>query len=470
MSVDDFLLKNDFQLRAGSRSGLWMLFLLPLSIIISAFKHSITTTPTYKLASLICTGMVLVSFTIILQRNKNQKLNLLNIWNIGALIVTSVLFHMCFQRGWLFCIFGGSFSTLAYLNFYKFILTKFKECFSLGEAGFVSQGLTLFSFFTISNVLNHSLRIVPFRSNMQISTLILQLGLTGIGIIAFSCYCFKIKSTVAFYSTSILAILSTIIIPLHILLQRSPVLWIVNQMFDDWSTIKLIMYWIFCTCIAVLAVSNQIFYAKKASTITRKIFHALAVAVYIPGLLYRCSFLYLASGVVLGIFFALEILRNLRIPPLGIYLQDGFVVFSDEKDCEQLALTPIYLLAGCSLPIWIHPSPCDVTDSASFNLVILLSGLLSIGVGDSMASIVGSHYGKFSWPGTKKTVEGTLACVLSQVGLIYLLIYFDCIRPLSSYDSVKILSAIVVTSLVEAKTTQVDNLALPLVMYIILIL
>lgn len=88
--------------RAGSRSGLWMLFLLPLSIIISAFKHSITTTPTYKLASLICTGMVLVSFTIILQRNKNQKLNLLNIWNIGVLIVTSVLFHMCFQRGYYY--------------------------------------------------------------------------------------------------------------------------------------------------------------------------------------------------------------------------------------------------------------------------------------------------------------------------------------------------------------------------------
>ncbi|CAH1285331.1 unnamed protein product [Diabrotica balteata] len=468
MEGDFFRINNLKPRPTSSSNGLWIQFLLPLSVIISVFKHSITTTPTYKLASLICTGMIFVSLIISMQKYRKQRLKVFSLWTILALAATSALFHICLHKDVPFSVFGGFFSTVLYFQIYKFLLKHFKESFTLGEAAIICQGLTLMLYFTILNFVNHTTRPLPFKSNIQVATLIIQLGLLGILAIAVCSYYFKIKNTVPFYTISSVIIVGVIIIPLHILLQRSPILWILNQMVEDLSMVKLMLYWLFCTGIAILAISNQIFYAQKASTSTRKVFHLLAVVVYIPGLLYRCSFLYLASGVVLGIFLALEILRLLHLPPLGIYLQDGFVVFSDEKD-GYLSLTPIYLLVGSSLPIWIHPSPCDVTDSASFNLIPLLSGILSIGVGDTAASVVGSTYGKFFWPGSKKTIEGTVACILSQIGILYMLLYFGFIQIISSTDALRLFVAIVITSVVEAKTTQVDNLVLPFIMYIILI-
>lgn len=65
--------------------------------------------------------------------------------------------------------------------------------------------------------------------------------------------------------------------------------------------------WSILSTAAAIVVHRKINGAKKASTVVRKIFHLLAVAVYVPGLIYHCNFLYLASGVVLGVFIILDV-------------------------------------------------------------------------------------------------------------------------------------------------------------------
>lgn len=118
---------------------------------------------------------------------------------------------------------------------------------------------------------------------------------------------------------------------------------------------------------------------EKSNTRTRKIFHILIVLVFVPGLIYQCAFLFVASGVALALMIVLETMRVIRLTPFHSTLELAVKCFIDEKDAGSVALTPIYLLVGCSAPIWLHPSPCDLTDSAGFEILPLMAGVISVG-------------------------------------------------------------------------------------------
>lgn len=145
------------------------------------------------------------------------------------------------------------------------------------------------------------------------------------------------------------------------------------------------------------AVGWQMNRNEISNTRTRKIFHILIVLVFVPGLIYQCAFLFVASGIALALLVVSETMRIIRVPPFHGILEQSVKCFIDEKDAGLIALTPIYLLIGCSTPIWLHPCPCDLTDSAGFELLKLMSGVISVGIGDTAASIVGSKFGKIKW-------------------------------------------------------------------------
>lgn len=62
-----------------------------------------------------------------------------------------------------------------------------------------------------------------------------------------------------------------------------------------------------CLILAALTVLIFVKNNAQADTSSRKIFHILAVMVYIPGLLWQQTFLYLASGIILAIFVLIEV-------------------------------------------------------------------------------------------------------------------------------------------------------------------
>ena len=84
-----------------------------------------------------------------------------------------------------------------------------------------------------------------------------------------------------------------------------------------------------------------------------------------------------------------------------------------------------------------------------------------LGVGDAMASAVGIAAGRTRWPGTRKTVEGTAAGWASCMLLLAALLLPH--HPLSTEARgwAGVAAATALVCVLEAVTTQIDNLLLP---------
>ncbi|CAG2170443.1 unnamed protein product [Oppiella nova] len=101
----------------------------------------------------------------------------------------------------------------------------------------------------------------------------------------------------------------------------------------------------------------------------------------------------------------LQVLRVRRVPLIYRSIESVFDKFRDQKDSGFLTLTHIYLLIGCSLPLWISPS----------NGISIASGVISVGLGDTAAAVGGSLFGRNRWRGSHKTYEGTFFAFIAQL-------------------------------------------------------
>merc|ERR1719468_123391 len=184
--------------------------------------------------------------------------------------------------------------------------------------------------------------------------------------------------------------------------------------------------------------------------------------VYSLGLFYDRHLLFLCSYGMLIVLVLFEAIRYYKIGQIGEYVENMTSLFIDEKDSNsKLILSHIYLLVGLSFPLWI-------SDIKSFNLCHL-SGLITVGIGDSFASLIGSRLGKHKLPGCdKKSVEGSIGLILSELITLLVLAETGFIDLFNTFNILLILTFLILTSFIEAYTNDNDNLILPIVAYPIL--
>lgn len=91
--------------------------------------------------------------------------------------------------------------------------------------------------------------------------------------------------------------------------------------------------------------------------------------------------------------------------------------------------------------------------------------MLSVGIGDSAASILGSKFGRTKLPDSEKSMEGMVASVTSQLIFLWALQRSALVPPM---DWTFLYLPVCIVSLVEALTVQVDNLVLPVLMYVLM--
>ena len=232
------------------------------------------------------------------------------------------------------------------------------------------------------------------------------------------------------------------------------------------SKLLLFLYWFILVLFSFFVVY---WYAKTAhnnripKTIVRKIFHLIAVLIFLCGWS-NSELLALVSTLVFCVFVVAEVLRAKNYARVGIFLNKFLEPFRDDNDSGKLILSHLYLIFGMSLPFWLTPK--SVLNGKNLKSLSIFSGVISLGIGDTCASIFGKLYGKKKWSESNKSYIGTICCFLSQVSFVILLM--KCLSIYISFNRIYAVCLVcLVISLLETFSSQTDNLILPVYMYVL---
>ena len=207
----------------------------------------------------------------------------------------------------------------------------------------------------------------------------------------------------------------------------------------------------------------------------RKLFHILALFLFAPMhamvLTDRKVYelLLLSQNMVTVLFIYIEIARFVcQDNPIGKGLNNAFMRFVDHRELSssKLLLTHLYLLIGLGIPTNLTFILLDGGFPDGEMAVFAFSGVVFLGVGDTMTALFGKNFGTTMWrPNAhNKTQEGTVYAVL----LVCIVYYIFCAKVYAHMCAMFAIVAFstLVVMLVEGLTTQFDNLICPLVYFV----
>jgi dolichol kinase len=238
-------------------------------------------------------------------------------------------------------------------------------------------------------------------------------------------------------------------------LHHEPVTWVVQHHVQPHVRLFTLWMGILATGTALV----QVHVTRMPVNTRRKCFHLIAVCLFVPGLHASLSLMRLSFSVALALLVVGEAVRVGRVWPVAPVLDHFMRPFlcggRDAKGgpVPLLILDHIYLLLGCALPVWLVP---DGLLRQGEVLLQAMSGILALGVGDTMASIVGRAWGRHRWPSSHadKSLQGTLGFVVSVLlctpRRLWTAPYVGCITA---------------TAILEALCLVNDNPVLPLYLF-----
>lgn len=440
--------------------------------------------------------MVLCLFTL-----DNTRSHSCQAWNskfdlvcfvIGAAVLflySTIGVHAIWKLLWVF------FHGFAAVKLVQHLLNTFPSCVSFGEALLVTVGLVLYFGDMLANTIA---KLYGYMTSSEIVFMQYGFRRSEIGIIiqglllglllylvvlkyllhgwdgfSRSTYsgariCSEKGKSLIFFAS--LGFFIVVIIPSWIQFVQDfdmhPLLWVVRFVFmEPVKRLSLCLYWVCVIYLSVLRFYNISKNSKIERILLRKYYHLMAVLMFLPAVILQPKFLDLAFGAALAVFLTLEIIRVWRIWPLGQLVHEFMNAFTDHRDSDLLIVSHFSLLLGCALPIWMSSGYND-RPLAPF------AGILSLGIGDTMASMVGHKYGVLRWSKTgKKTIEGTAAGITSV--LVACSVLFPHLASTGYFLTehwISLLLAVTVSGLLEAYTAQLDNAFIPLVFYSLLCL
>ncbi|XP_041990462.1 dolichol kinase EVAN-like isoform X2 [Salvia splendens] len=245
-----------------------------------------------------------------------------------------------------------------------------------------------------------------------------------------------------------------------------PFLWIIHFVLSEpLNRLALCVYWLATISVSVRRLYSISKNSKTERILLHKYYHLMAVAIFVPALIFQPKFLDLSFGAALAVFLLLEIIRIWKIWSLGHLVHQFMNAFTDHRDSDLLIVSHFSLLLGCAIPIWLSSGFTD-RPLAPF------AGILSLGIGDTMASMVGHKYGVLRWSKTgKKTIEGTAAGITSVLAACFVLLpLLAATGYIFTMHWFSLIVAVTTSGLLVAYTAQLDNAFIPLVFYSMLCL